>query len=231
MNELSEMNPLFQVTVTCLCCEATYQTSRVRPSFKKGKFTDTDFCVYYRDDLPNPDYYVIRVCPYCGFACSENFSPKMEDRHRRKFYEQISSKWEKRDYGGERTWQDALDTYKLALLCAQIKEEKERVIAGLLHHIAWLYRYKNMTEMENRFLQFALNSYIKVYEVEGPDIDNARLMYLIGELNRRLKNYNEAVKWFARVVNDKEIMDAAIIRRCREMWALIREEMNEEKQL
>ncbi|MNP78330.1 hypothetical protein D3C76_1759170 [compost metagenome] len=58
--------------------------------------------------------------------------------------------------------------------------------------------------------------------MQGSD---ARLMYLIGELHRRTGNNNDAVKWFSRVINDKRIMDAAMIRACREQWALLREEM------
>ncbi|GJM81038.1 hypothetical protein HMSSN139_35340 [Paenibacillus sp. HMSSN-139] len=50
-------------------------------------------------------------------------------------------------------------------------------------------------------------------------------MYLIGELYRRVGKYNDAVKWFGRVINDKRIVDAAMIRASREQWALLREEM------
>ncbi|MNJ50328.1 hypothetical protein D3C77_455990 [compost metagenome] len=74
-------------------------------------------------------------------------------------------------------------------------------------------------------MQYALDSYIKVYELEGVSGSDARLMYLIGELNRRVGHYNEAVQWFSRVINDKKIMDAAMIRASREQWALLREDM------
>jgi len=40
-----------------------------------------------------------------------------------------------------------------------------------------------------------------------------------------LKKYSEAVKWFTRVINDKRIMDAAMIKSCREQWAITREDM------
>jgi hypothetical protein len=70
-----------------------------------------------------------------------------------------------------------------------------------------------------------LGAYIGVFEKEGGDLNNARLMYLIGELNRRLKHYNEAVKWFSRIINDKRIMDAGIIKASRDMWAVMREDM------
>ena len=67
-------------------------------------------------------------------------------------------------------------------------------------------------------MRYALEAYIRVYELEGVDINNARLMYLIGELYRRLDEPYEAVKWFARVVNDKRIMDAGMIKASREAW-------------
>lgn len=220
---IAMVEPLYEVDMTCTFCERTYQTSRVRPSFKKAKSTDTDFCVYYKD--VNPDYYVVRICPTCGYACTENFSEKWTSLQRSIFEERIAVRWAKKDFGKKRSWEQALRSYKLALLSAQIKGEKDRVVAGLLHHIAWLYRYKGDQEQEKRFLQFALDAYISVYQTEGMDLNNARLMYLIGELSRRLQYYNEAVKWFSRIINDKKIMDAAMIRASREQWTITREDM------
>jgi uncharacterized protein (DUF2225 family) len=141
------------------------------------------------------------------------------------FEEKVKDNWSMRDYSGARTWDEAMQTYKLALVCAQMKDEKDRIIAGILHHIAWLYREKEDTEQEMRFLRFALNAYIGVYETEGVSINNAKLMYLIGELYRRLGEFNEAVKWFARVVNDKRIMDASMIKASRDQWTTTREDM------
>ncbi len=119
--------------------------------------------------------------------------------------------------------------YKLALVCAQLNSEKDRVVAGLLHHIAWLYRYREDKEQEDRFLRYALERYIAVFEYEGLDVNNAKLMYLIGELSRRTGDFKEAVRWYGRVINDKSIMDAAMIRACKEQWSAAREEMIEKR--
>lgn len=221
------VEPLFQVKVSCMNCESTFITSRVRPSFKRPIGKDSDFYAHYK--TINPEYYVVRVCSYCGFASTENFERRITNEQRQVFLEKIGSKWSLRDYGGERDWEQALETYKLALICAQIKEEKPRVIAGLLHHIAWLYREKGMRELEDKFLKFALDTYVESYEEEEGEEINARLIYMIGELNRRLKNYHEAVKWYGRVINDKRIMDAGMIKLSREMWAATREEMIAER--
>ncbi|WP_106766914.1 DUF2225 domain-containing protein [Paenibacillus faecalis] len=221
------LEPLYTITVTCGNCDHLFKTSRVRPSFKKAVKTDTDFCGYYKNE--NPDYYVVRVCPQCGFASTENSIEKLNDHQRSEFRTKISSRWIKRDFGGHRSLEDALETYKLALLCAQCIGERDRIIASLLHHIAWLYRYQKNEEQEQRFLAHSLESYIRVYELEGVGANDARLLYLIGEINRRLGRFNDAVQWFSRVIQDKKIMDAAMIRASREQWSLLREQMMNEK--
>lgn len=221
------MEPLYKVKVTCINCENEYKSPKVRPSFRVPYKKDTDFCGHYKNI--NPDYYVVRVCPYCGFSATENFEERITDEQRRTFYEKIGSNWNMRDLSGERTWEEALQTYQLALLCGQIKNEKPRVIAGILHHIAWMYRWKGDQEMEKRFLQFSLDAYIEVFETELNEVSNARLMYMIGELSRRLKHYSEAVRWFSRVINDQRIMDAGMIKACRDQWAATREDMLADK--
>lgn len=226
---MNQVDPLYQIEVKCTFCEQTFKTSRVRPSFKKSASRDSDFCVHYKDPEYNPDYYVVRVCPYCGFSTTENSKINLLESHKRKYNLEVAEKWELKDFGGKRSWEDALQTYKLALLCAQIVEESERVKAGLLHHIAWLYRYKGDQEQETRFITYARDAYIRVFEKEAGKVNQARLMYLIGDLNRRLQQYSEAVKWFSRVINDKSIMDSAMIQASREQWGKLREEMHAKK--
>ncbi|PWW02546.1 hypothetical protein DFQ01_109171 [Paenibacillus cellulosilyticus] len=216
------MEPLYLTKVSCSCCDTSFMTSRVRPSFKRQYKTDSDFCGYYKEI--NPEYYVVRICPECGFASTENSTSKLTEKQRSDYWERIGKHWSSRDYSGERTGQQALETYKLALLCAQVINESARVTASVLHHIAWLYRELNNQEQEARFLRFALEAYIQVYETEGSSLNNARLMYLIGELNRRTGNANDAVRWFSRVVNDKRIVDSAMIKASRDQWQLIRSE-------
>jgi Uncharacterized protein conserved in bacteria len=217
------MEPLYLSKVSCSCCDTSFTTSRVRPSFKRPYKTDSDFCGFYKDGI-NPEYYVVRVCPECGFASTENSTSRLSDKQRSNYWEQIGKQWRQRDYSGERTCEQALETYKLALLCAQVINESARVTASILHHIAWLYRELNNEEQEIRFMRFALDAYVRVYETEGASLNNARLMYLIGELNRRTGNANDAVRWFSRVVNDKRIVDSAMIKACRDQWQLIRSE-------
>lgn len=217
------VEPLYEISVNCTYCDNAFKTMKVRPSFKKATKTDADFCVHYKDI--NPDYYIVRICPYCGYAHTENFADNWKPAQREAFHEKVAKNWTMRSFSGERTWEETLQSYKLALVSAQIKEEKSRVVAGLLHHLAWLYRGKGDWEQEKRFLTFALEAYVHVFENEGMDLNNARLMFLMGELNRRLGHFSEAVKWFSRIINDRKIMDAAMIRASREQWIVTREDM------
>lgn len=222
-----KLEPLYSIKVVCAHCGHEYATSRVRPSFKKAYRTDTDFCAYYKSE--NPDFYVVRICPECGFASTENSTLKLNERQKALFHEQVGCRWEKRDMGGSRNLEDALESYKLALLCAQVIGERDRIVASLLHHIAWLYRYQGNEDQEKRFLGYSLESYVRVFELEGVGANDARLLYLIGEIHRRLGQFQEAVQWFSRVVQDDKIMDAAMIRASREQWKLISEQIREQK--
>ncbi|UQZ33326.1 DUF2225 domain-containing protein [Paenibacillus sp. PK3_47] len=223
---MSELIPLYSIKVTCCNCEHEFTTSRVRPSLKRAVRRDSDFCSYYKNE--NPDYYVVRVCPKCGFASTENSADKLADWQRKAFHEQVGSRWTPRDFGEKRSLETALETYKLALLCAQSINDKNRILASLLHHIAWMYRYQGDVEQEQRFLRYSLDEYIKVFENDGMGGNDARLMYLIGELHRRVGDFSSAVKWFSRLINDQRIMDAAMIRAAREQWTLLREQMRGE---
>ncbi|WCF09499.1 DUF2225 domain-containing protein [Paenibacillus thiaminolyticus] len=222
-----EIEPLFTSRIECPYCSESFEISRVRSRFKKSSRIDSDFCPHYTEDRLNPDYYVVRVCPNCGCASTENSIKNWNHAQRQAFRERVASQWTRKEYGGERTWEQAMETYQLALLTAQTIGEHQRVVAGLLHHIAWLFRYRGMEAEEQRYLRFALEAYISVYEYEWQDQNDARLMYMIGELHRRLGEYNEAGKYFTRIIQDKRIMDAAMIRAARQQWQQMREEMQE----
>ncbi|WP_155986940.1 DUF2225 domain-containing protein, partial [Paenibacillus durus] len=72
---MTYLEPLYSIKVNCGNCEREFVTSRVRPSLKRAVRRDADFCSYYKEE--NPDYYVVRVCPFCGFASTENSVSKL----------------------------------------------------------------------------------------------------------------------------------------------------------
>ncbi|NLC11024.1 MAG: DUF2225 domain-containing protein [Firmicutes bacterium] len=208
---------LFLKNCDCPLCGKAYATPRVKRSKLRPSKVESDFCIRYKG--LNPIYYQVMVCPNCGYSYTEHFSP-LRPQDKEMLKKRISPA--KNDFTGERTLELAVESYKRALLCAMMKKEKHSLLAALNLHLAWLYRFAEDKSREEEFLQRARDYYLKMYEEEADIKDLARVVYLIGELNRRLGNIKEAGRWFTRVINDKEINDRGIIRMARERWQELR---------
>ncbi|MEC0271968.1 DUF2225 domain-containing protein [Peribacillus frigoritolerans] len=95
---------------------------------------------------------------------------------------------------------DAINTYKLASYCGALKKEKHIILAGICLRIAWLYRIKQNKEQEERFLKFALKEYEASYstgDFSGTQVSEARILYLAGEISRRIGNEKAAIRYFS----------------------------------
>lgn len=184
--------------MTCPICQMSFNTTKVRTTKLRMLDRDTDFCTYYEG--VNPYFYEINVCPECGFAFSDNFNDSIADENANKFREIVSSKWAKRDFGGLRDIDQAIESFKLAIASAQIVGLKDSRVAGLCLRIAWLYRIKENREEEVRFMKWAVRLYEKAYQWEDFDtedsMDMGTVLYLLGELNYRIGNYEKASNWF-----------------------------------
>ncbi len=217
---------LYDKKYNCPLCKVVFYSKKTRPSRLKVVKQDDDFNKKYEG--VNPNYYLVNVCPACGYAYTDNFSNLKPDKAE-VIKSNITEKWNKRDFSGIRDWNMALECFKLGYLCGRLKEENPNVLAGLLLHIAWLYREAEDEENEQRFLKSARDYYLEVYEKDtSGQVNLARLLYLLGELEKRLGNEKKAVNWFSRIVNDKKINDAGIIRMARDRWQDLRSKKREE---
>jgi len=159
---------------------------------------DSDFCPYFEG--VDPLFYEINVCTKCGFSFSDNFDAYIDKDRQKKFIETVSTRWNGIDYCQERDIVQAVETFKLALTSAQIVELKDSILAGLCLRISWLNRLQENHDEEKRFMSWAVELYKKAYEYEDFEDTNSisleLVIYLLGELNYRLENYNETYKWF-----------------------------------
>jgi len=111
--------------------------------------------------------------------------------------------------------------YKRAIECALMQREADDIMASLYLQMAWINRLRGDQEKEKTNMGHALSHYTGVYE--SSDLaDVSRVMYLIGELNRRLGNNKEAVQWFSRVANDNNCSQA-MRHRARQAWQILRQ--------
>lgn len=222
---------LYQVGMKCPICGVDFKTSRVKASRCVVKSRDADFCTYYKGE--NPILYEAVVCPQCGYSSLYNSFEDISPDDARSIFEEVGRNWKKRDMGGKRSLDDALDAYKLVLYCSQLKTNKSHsLIASICLRLAWINRYKGKEREETRFIKYALQHYLLAYEQEKllDKFHEITIIYLIGELNRRLRNYAEAIKWFGMVVSHDMRFDKPVIEKmAREQWSLARQQAGKEE--
>lgn len=221
---MTNISLLYDKKVKCPVCNNSFNSKKVRISKLRLLKRDEDFLSYYKDI--NPLLYNIFVCPNCGYAAREERFNKISFRDREKVLERVSKRWNKRSYGTIRSMKEAIETYKLALYIGEILNYKNLELANLCLNIAWLYRMGENKE-EYRFLNLSKNLFEKAYSKEsmiGYNMDELKLAYLIGELNRRLGNKSEAIKWFNTCISNPELKsNKALENLVREQWRLTRE--------
>lgn len=220
------IEPLYDLKVVCLLCSTTYTTKKVRSRFSYAYKTDSDFCPYYRTEH-NPLYYFVHVCPQCGFAQTKKFTPIRSEEIRRLLEDKIAKKWVKQDFGQVRNVDQAESSFKLGILSGSLKEEKHSIMAGLCLRLAWVYRQNEKVGEEQRFLQLAVQEYEQAYiqsDFEDTSMSEMKVIYLIGELYRRLQQFEQAVNYFSMVVEHRyKDIEPGLVRLARQQWQLTRE--------
>lgn len=195
----------YQMKAQCLYCDHKFTSTKVKMSKTKVIQRDSDFCIHY--DGPNPLFYDILLCPSCGFAYYNSYR-KLSNHQRQKLKEAYIKQIKVTDMTGERTIEEAIHTFKLAILTAKIVNERKFITANLALKLAWLYRMIEDDEQELRFLEIALNDYVSMManeDIEEEDVNEDRLIYLLGDLNLRLSHYVEARKLFSQLITGKKV--------------------------
>lgn len=217
---------LYNKRVICPVCSKEFDVTKVKSKACKVVSRDSDFCVHYEGI--NPIFYDVWICEFCGYAAQAEKFEEIPSRDAEIILKNIAPRWNKRSFAGERTVDSALEAFKLALLNLQIRKAKSSEIARICLRIAWLYRI-NKDEREKDFLQFALKHYNDTYQRETfpvDKLDEYTCLYIIAELFRRVGNYDEAVKWFSRLVGSPEARkNASLIEAAREQFHLAKEQL------
>lgn len=229
-----EVSPYYEKKVDCLCCKKTFPTYKVRSKSIKVDHTDTDFCPIYSDSNVNALFYNIFVCEHCGFSFTEDFSKYFAPGTREVIEEQITKKWVPRSFNGERTIDQAIESYKLAFVSGMLKKEKAVSLAGLALRIGWLYRSLKNEEQENRFIKIARDQYIESFSTEdykGTQMSDTRIMYMIAELSRRIGDLDDATRFFSKVIESQRIDggETKLVDLAKEQWQLVREQREKER--
>lgn len=225
---MSEMEPIYDKKCECLFCEKPFLSKKVRSRFIKISHFDTDFFPIYQSEEANPLYYHIHVCPSCGFSFSDDFSKSFPPGSKESINNEVTKRWVPHNFSGKRNSEQAIQTYKLAIYCGTLKKEKHIILAGLYMRVSWLYRIGKNAEQESRFMRLALKEYEdSLYngDYARTQVTEIKLLYLCGELSRRLNDRQKAVQYFSQVIEKQnQSVEPNIVQMARDRWHEIREQ-------
>lgn len=223
---------LYDKKVNCPICKNEFTTKKVKTSALRIDKRDSDLCVHYK--TVNPYLYSVWVCPKCGYSAMESKFNSIKKYHHSIISENITSLWKPRDYGKERSIYEAIQTHKLAIHEGNVLNWEKSYIGGLALRLSWLYRLKGDKTLETKFQKYALIIFTDCFSKEVfpmAGMDSASMAYVIGELNRRFKNYEDCIKWFQTALKDPNIKRKRLVENMvRNQWFMAIEEYKEFKQ-
>lgn len=222
---------LYDKRLDCPVCNNEFSTKKVRASRLRLIKRDEDFLNHYNEE--NPIKYNVFVCPNCGYAAFENRFEEIKKDQIPIVLKNISSKWKKREFGGVRDVNEAIEAYKLVLINGTLLNSSKLEKGNTCLNLGWLYRLKDEKDEENRFLRLARDQFIEAYNTEslaGTNMDDSKLSYLIGELSRRIDDKEDALTWFNTCLGlPSTKMNPALDNMAREQWRLTRENSGQAK--
>lgn len=223
---------LFDRKYTCNICGNAFTSKQVKTSALRVKSRERDFHAYYSSE--SPIYYGVICCPNCGYTKFEkDFKLSISGTDVKLVKSFISSNWRYQDFCNQRDVNTAIRVHLIALANYKVLKISAYVLGKLYLRLAWFYREMMQHEEELKYLKLALDAFVQGYETEKNDENDEKeleIIYLLGELNRRLGNYQEAIKWFRDTVNHELAYKNRMIKSyARDQWALCTEAYKMEK--
>jgi uncharacterized protein len=205
--------PLWNKKLKCPFCGTDFETTRMRSSVIRIKDKMTDFGKIYEGECPY--FYAITACPHCTFAALNKdfqsirvqYEPKVLEASR-KIRESGRSKPD--IFGvGSITPEVAAKRHELAIAFMKMRAFKDLgSVAGLYMHLVWIFRLMKDEEREKAAMAEAAKAYQEYHERGGElpeQLGEPGILYLIGELHRRMGQYKEARRFYERALASKEI--------------------------
>jgi uncharacterized protein (DUF2225 family) len=199
-------NLLYDVSLACPVCGNNFRGRAVKSSAYRRQKSDSDFFIRY--SLINPYFYEVYLCNSCGYAAMKQDFEKIRQFQIELVQKRITPKWQGRNYPEVYDVNIAIERYKLSLLNSVIIEAKASRKASNCLRLAWMYRLQEDDNNENLFLKQAIEGFNDAYMNEDFPIsgmDKYTVMYLIGELNRRVGNFDEANLWFSKLITSPSV--------------------------
>ncbi|GEP62937.1 hypothetical protein CBE01nite_07050 [Clostridium beijerinckii] len=201
MSDTSILNHLFDKQIVCPVCNSHFKAKTVKSKSPRVISKDSDFFIRY--SVVNPYFYDVLICNSCGYAAMRSDFEKLKSHKKELVLSNVTPKWKPREYPHILDEKLAIERYKLALLNAMLIDLPNSTKGMISLKIAWLNRLLDNNIQETLFLKQALEGFNTAYMTEILPIYGLQrdsLMYLLGELNRRLGNNQDALQWYSKTI-------------------------------
>lgn len=199
---------IYKKKLDCPVCKIKFETTKVKSSKLRVETMDTDLLKRFKDVEEHPVKYEAVMCPNCGYSAIERHFESINKRGIETIKENIMYKWKKQDYTDRRDKHDSIVAYKFGLYCAELMKKSKVELGGICLRMAWVNRLYEDIESEKRYLEMTLRMYDEAYMEEDllkEGTDEITIGYLIGDINERLGNKKEALRWMNKIVFDRNI--------------------------
>ena len=209
----------------CPICEKNSRVIKPKARLNVEK-RDLDYCVHYKDF--DPYLYTIFACEHCGFVAEEKkFSGAIPNKIREKLREFLSQNDMKLPFVEDRTVDDALSFFELAILFSELTDQSKGRQAILNLNAAWLCRCESLPDREREFMEQAAEDFASALDNERwpiNGISDDMATYLCAAIYFLLKDYDNATKWLGRTMNNATLRATApkLFEQARDIWQEIK---------
>ena len=216
---LKEADFLLEKVIQCPVCDRKFKTLTVKTG--KAKRLEPDEDLRPRFQGVDTIKYDVAACPFCGYSASHKDFERLSSTQIKWIKEGVSANFKStKDVSyPEYTYDQAVDRYKLALVCAMTKKAKLSEKSYLCLKIAWLRRTqyglikddtpealvtkKNVKTEWDGFYRQAYEGFVKASETETPPfagIDANTLDFMLANMSMYFKDYSTASKLVSRLL-------------------------------
>ncbi len=198
----------------CPACGGEFEATRLRTSSIKVKSRESDFGSLYEAECAY--FYAVTACPHCTYAARNEHFDDLRLEYEAKIREacqKLKALPADRKPGifepGELGAEAAVKRHELAIAFARMRFHPDLSdLAGLHMHLVWIHRFTGQAEKERQAMEAAAKAYEEFF-LKGhklPEkLGEPGVLYLIGELKRRLGQFREARQFFEKALASREI--------------------------
>ncbi len=215
--EKKEEDVIYDRRYTCPVCDLGFTSKCVKAGKVKLLDKDTDLRPIY--ETVDTNKYDIITCDKCGYSSLTRYYGKISTRQLRDLRDKVKSNFSGINNDMEiYSYDDAITRYKLALVCSVVKGAKNSEKGYTCLKLAWVLRGKRLTMKPNdegvkqlyaEEMESLNNAYVCLVTALSSEplpiagMDEHTLKYILADLARRLKKYDESIRLLGDVITSK----------------------------